>query len=650
MNKLLNYLYEMAWPGLMLITVIACQSHVEKPQESSLNKFEDSVVVEIYDLQDRRATKALLGYFNHENEFYRKEAALAFGSVQDTTAIPMLALLLNDSSAKVRVAAAYALGQSYDSSAVKPIARALSSEDSLLVRRELYEALGKVITQPQLPLLYQQPDNSPEEKEGLAWGLYRAGLRNVHDAAAVDLAITYLDTTNSYDIRLGAAHFLSRTRDLNLGNHENALITSSTEDPAANVRMAAIMALRKIPSFPVLKTLSHSATSDNDYRVRVNSLRGLATFDYDAIRVFAIKALNDSNVNVAIAAAELIDAKAVSGPETLEQAEAQKNPRVKASLYGTALRLALDKDVIVEKIKALYEESEDPYVKAGLLSALGNSINAHEFIITKTFSEEHPVVTTAGIEALIKLRRQETFPPELKPAFAGIFEQAIETGDVAMVATTAGLLSDPRYGFKEEYDSINFLYQAKSRLSLPKDNEALQVLNRAIAYFEGKEEIPETKNDYNHSIDWELVKTIKKDQIVKVKTEKGDIVMRLLINDAPGSVANFVKLSREGYFDNKNFHRVVPNFVIQGGCNRGDGYGSEDYSIRSELANLSYQEGAVGMASAGKDTEGTQWFVTHSPTPHLDGGYTIFAQVTEGMDVVHKIEVGDRILSVELMK
>ncbi|ELR69770.1 peptidyl-prolyl cis-trans isomerase B [Fulvivirga imtechensis AK7] len=650
MNKLLNYLHQMAWPVLILITVIACQSHVEKPKESSLSKFEDSLTVEIYDLQDKRDSRGLMSYFNNENERYRKEAALAFGSVQDSAAIPMLALLLNDQSPKVRKAAAYALGQSYDSGAVKPIVRALSAEDSLFVRRELYEALGKVITQPQLPLLYQQPDNNPEEKEGMAWGLYRAGLRNVHDAAAVELAISYLNSANSYDTRLGAAHFLSRTRDLDLGAHENVLITSSTEDPSANVRMAAIMALRKVPSFPALKTLSHSALSDNDYRVRANSLRGLATFDFDAIKFFAFKALSDSNINVAIAAAELIDSKAIPDPEVLEQAEKQNHPRVKASLYGTALRLAVDKDEVIKKIRQEYEESEDPYFKAGLLSALGHSIKSHEFIITKTFSEEHPAITTAGIEALINLRTEEDFPPQLKPAFAEIFEQAMETGDIAMVATTAGLLSDPKLGFKEEYSSTGFLYQAKSRLSLPKDNEALQVLNRAIAYFEGKEKMPETKNEYNNPIDWKLIKSIEKDQVVRVNTEKGDFLMRLLVEDAPGSVANFVRLSQAGYFDNKNFHRVVPNFVVQGGCSRGDGYGGEDYSIRSELTNLRYQEGSVGMASAGKDTEGTQWFVTHSPTPHLDGRYTIFAQVTEGMDVVHQIEVGDKILSVELLK
>jgi cyclophilin family peptidyl-prolyl cis-trans isomerase len=123
----------------------------------------------------------------------------------------------------------------------------------------------------------------------------------------------------------------------------------------------------------------------------------------------------------------------------------------------------------------------------------------------------------------------------------------------------------------------------------------------------------------------------------------------MLVDEAPGSVTNFLKLASEGYFNGKNFHRVVPNFVIQGGCNRGDGWGSEDYSIRSEFSLRKYKEGSVGMASAGKDTEGTQWFITHSPTPHLDGRYSIFAEVVEGMDVVHRIEIGDKIISVDIL-
>src|SRR6185295_14191556 len=102
-------------------------------------------------------------------------------------------------------------------------------------------------------------------------------------------------------------------------------------------------------------------------------------------------------------------------------------------------------------------------------------------------------------------------------------------------------------------------------------------------------------------VDWKLVGLINRDQRVLVKTTHGDIVLRLFVDEAPGSVANFVNLINAKYFDGRYYHRVVPNFVIQTGCSRGDGFGSEDYSIRSEFSQRRYKAGAVGMASAGKD-------------------------------------------------
>jgi cyclophilin family peptidyl-prolyl cis-trans isomerase len=119
--------------------------------------------------------------------------------------------------------------------------------------------------------------------------------------------------------------------------------------------------------------------------------------------------------------------------------------------------------------------------------------------------------------------------------------------------------------------------------------------------------------------------------------------------EAPGTVMSIARLVEEGYYDGKLFHRVVPNFVIQTGCPNGDGWGGLDFTMRSEFTELMYTSGTVGMASAGQDTESCQWFITHSPTPHLNGRYTIFAYVTSGMDVVQNIEVGDRIIKMSLI-
>ncbi|KPJ61722.1 MAG: peptidylprolyl isomerase [Latescibacteria bacterium DG_63] len=132
-------------------------------------------------------------------------------------------------------------------------------------------------------------------------------------------------------------------------------------------------------------------------------------------------------------------------------------------------------------------------------------------------------------------------------------------------------------------------------------------------------------------------------------TERGEIVIRLLGKEAPNTVENFVRLAQDGFYDGLTFHRVVPNFVIQGGCPRGDGWGGPGYTIRCEINRRHYLSGAVGMALAGKDTGGSQFFITHSPQPHLDGRYTIFGQVIRGMDVVDSIERGDRIVEVRIL-
>jgi cyclophilin family peptidyl-prolyl cis-trans isomerase/HEAT repeat protein len=135
-----------------------------------------------------------------------------------------------------------------------------------------------------------------------------------------------------------------------------------------------------------------------------------------------------------------------------------------------------------------------------------------------------------------------------------------------------------------------------------------------------------------------------------VTTEKGAFTIDLLPEDAPLTVDNFIKLARSNYFNGLEVHRVVPNFVMQDGDPRGDGNGGPGWSIRCEINMVPYERGAVGMALSGKDTGGSQWFVTHSPQPHLDGGYTVFGRVNEtGMKVVDNIVRGDKVLSIRIL-
>jgi cyclophilin family peptidyl-prolyl cis-trans isomerase len=136
---------------------------------------------------------------------------------------------------------------------------------------------------------------------------------------------------------------------------------------------------------------------------------------------------------------------------------------------------------------------------------------------------------------------------------------------------------------------------------------------------------------------------------VFLDTDRGTIQIELAVLDAPLTVENFITLARKGYFNGLSVHRVVPDFVVQDGDPRGDGEGGPGYSIRDELNERPYLRGTVGMAlDPWPDTGGSQYFITHSPQPHLDAKYTVFGRVIAGMDVVDKIQQWDVIRSVRI--
>ncbi len=133
----------------------------------------------------------------------------------------------------------------------------------------------------------------------------------------------------------------------------------------------------------------------------------------------------------------------------------------------------------------------------------------------------------------------------------------------------------------------------------------------------------------------------------EIKTAKGIMKLKFYEDDAPGTVANFIKLAKDGYYDGLTFHRVIPDFVIQGGCPDGTGAGGPGYTIKCELdgENQYHDRGVLSMAHAGRDTGGSQFFVCHSRTntAHLDRNHTCFGKVYEGLEVIDQIKEGDKI-------
>jgi peptidyl-prolyl cis-trans isomerase B (cyclophilin B) len=132
-----------------------------------------------------------------------------------------------------------------------------------------------------------------------------------------------------------------------------------------------------------------------------------------------------------------------------------------------------------------------------------------------------------------------------------------------------------------------------------------------------------------------------------METEKGTIHLELFDADAPNTVQNFVDLAQAGFYDGLNFHRVIPNFMIQGGCPKGTGTGGPGYTIKCEINENKHLAGSLSMAHRGPDTGGSQFFICHEPQPHLDGIHTVFGK-TDDMAVVNAIRQGDKILSVKI--
>ena len=675
------------WPLLLLLA--ACV-RTPRPTVDLDNKYHDATIRQIGTAQDERNTAALLPFLTNPNPNYRREAALAFASVQAPAAVPGLIPLLRDADPSVRRAAAYALGQTGDSTAVDSLRVRVLKETDDRVRRYVHEALGRTVTRTSLPELWRvEMLNDTARAAALAWGLSRAALRGLASPESIRRTVLVLNAPKlPARGRLAAVVGLSRTRGLDADLArlaETTLLRVAAKDRAYAVRAAAATTLGRIAALPApaattsaaiplpeasgaakapagaATVLARLATKDPDYRVRLSAIRALpfASETYAMSRKAVFYALAHDRAPVALTAAEwlLAHAKGESGPllAALADGNKQASPRVRAALLQAAVRHAspASRPSLTETIRRRYPAVPTVYEKSFLLQALAEDPAAFDFVQAEAFaSGQSPVVAGYALAALLTMRRSPDFPTARHADFAGAMRRALASGDVAQLGTAAEALADARLYPETQPADLAALRQAQARLQLPREIEAWQGLQQALDKLEkaARPTPSPLATAQQHPIDWAVVQGVPLGQQVRLRTSKGIILLELKPNEAPGAVASFVTLLGQKFYDTLYFHRVVPNFVAQGGDPRGDGNGSAPYNLRSEFGDLHYEEGSVGLASAGKDTESCQFFITHTPTPHLDGRYPIFAQVVGGLDVVHKLEIGDQILGVELVK
>ena len=650
----------------MALFLVQCMPFEEKKITHVELNVKDPLYQKIYNLQDQQKSDSLYAYFHHKDPSYRYLAAIAFSSLKDKNGLDSLSkLLVEDEVEEVRFAAAYAIGQIGDSLAETALIHAFIHNDTLgshKVCGAILEAIGKCASKKQLYHLATTQSYGKKDTlilEGQAWGIYRFALREKTLREGTQRMMKFVaDETYPENLRFIAANYLYRAKNIQLDSFAGVLVKTALAEKDSRIRMSLAIALGKTKADIALDALSRMFEKERDYRVKCNIVRALGNFPYEKAQSIAFKALKEENHHVANTAAQFFidygnpqDALVywrIAKSDTL----LQKNINLK--LYKAANKhlpayFVDTKGRINNELKRDFNQSNQATKKAAIIDALSAYGWNYKFIKDQGFTDKTALVKTSSVTALANICRSSDFRKlfgisyrRVQKEMLGFFIEAINTGDVGMVSEAANALQIPAMKFVDYLESTDTLTKALAKIKLPQEIESYYALTSAIAFLDGTTAPTPKLPKFNHPIEWRVLQSISEKTRAVIRTKKGRITIKLLPEIAPASVINFVQLAKSGFYNGKNFHRVVSNFVVQSGCPRGDGYGSLDFTIRSELAPVHYDEGGyVGMASAGNHTEGVQFFITHSPTPHLDGNYTIFAKVVEGMEELHRISEGE---------
>lgn len=662
-----------------LLLPTACQppeyNQKKEPEIGKVNlDLRNKKVQLLYNLRDKRNTDSLLLFLNDRDVTLRYLAALSFASVRDTNAITALAPLLNDPVEDVRVAAAFSLGQIGSPRCERPLIEAFMSKDSLSQHQRfnavVLEAVGKCGTRKSLRQIAATTTYLNTDTlllEGQCRAILRFALRDsaIIEEAATQRMVDYVgDEKVPAVARLVAATYLARAKGIVLDSAQSVTIGLGFVRAvnAPEVRAQIALALSKSTSSPAFGMLSKVIKTEQDWRVKCEIIKALGKFNYDTARVLVAERLYDPNPHVSRAAAEYFVQNGRPQDGEWYWRMVRDNPSwplsMQIALYHAANKnLSFRGDSTAKsdvnwRLKQLFQQAKSPYERAACLAGLAEHGRNYTWIHQYGFNDPTSAVKVAATEALVNIMIRPDFWGHFGEAAKGVrrtlynyTREVVANGDPGMIGALAPAFSTKNpLNFRDIRDSTRLedFRVAFGKLKMPRDYEAIAALEKTIAYLEGRPIPAMPKIPQNHPIDWNRMQVVTDQTEVSIQTAKGVIVLELWPQWAPASVANFIELAGTGFYNSKVFHRVVPDHVIQSGCPRGDGTGALDYSLRTEIGLCWYdQAGLLGMASSGFDTEGTQFFITHSARAHLDGNYTIFGRVKSGLEFVDQIQQGD---------
>lgn len=608
---------------LLATGLLGCASpDPHAPPIMPANKWTDDRAWAVLQAQDHRDVKALCAFLGDTSAMVREAAAMAMASVQDSASMQYLVPLLSDADPRVRLAASLALSFTTDTVLIAKLQRRAWEDPGATWHARLMDIS------------------------------LRAALNGRHTDAA--FLFDHLGRGDTL-VRTRAIAMLGRCPKEQLLPLEGRIIEAVPAEHDTNVRAFLLLALRHSTDPRTVELLKRTATTDGSAAVRVSALRALGK---NADAAFLLDRLTDTVAAVRRTVVERLQAMPVLDGQALwEAARRQRDPATAIPLHALVMKHGDEgtRSGCRALLADMAQQDPGPYLSAELLKA--RWANEPDTLRAVMLRNAPAVVRQAAFGTWWTFLEEKGTHADI--TYEGLYRDIVGTAfasnDPGLIASVCDKLS----AWKEDGCSVSDLnllvdpsreQHARSVLHPIKDLETIQLLDALTAARDGKPAPRHAGPAFNHPIDRNRLALLQQGQRYRISTMKGDIILAIEPDIAPGTCVAFDSLVTASYYDGRYFHRVVPNFVAQGGCPRGDGYGSMDWTLRTEIGANSFTTGALGIASAGRDTESCQFFITLMPAPHLDGRYTRFAHVVSGMDVAQRLVVGDRMVRVERLE
>jgi len=625
-------------------------------------------------------------WLNSKDRKIRVKAVESLGRIQDTSTVSWVANRMVDKDDSVRDKAAFAMGQFFSARAEEPLISILPYEKNTRIRSKMIEALGKTGTDKSAVLIRNAIESNERELErsgaisfgiiayrgyplhsisgslssllsvtsdpGVSWrsayGLYRSASFSEFKVL-IKLLSSSDDLTRFFSLKAQATiinYLKSPQAEKHHGNEllqqTSAIIQSidylnslrqALQDSCWYVRVAALQVceiLVPVHLFPEIK----ACCSDGNEQVRSVAIQTITRFKSSEAVNFLNDVFNKSN-DWRERGLALLQLSQLRPQTSLNLIKNSLSSSIWPENYY--LIMALEQIENQESTRLLLDllQTDEKAQLTLVLESLVNRSGIPVSILVDKLSLNDPVLTTivASKLALIKDRQ---FVPSLINAYQQ-FKAPQDAETLLAILAALDSIPDPQSKTLLEREAgspyINIRKAAASALSrLHPDTSIAPPLA----------DQPLTRQDF-------LMVQDNLNPRIRFTTSKGEFEIILYPQKAPATVSNFIELVNAGFYNGIYFHRVVPSFVIQAGDPRGDGWGGPGYSIPCEYNDIFYERGVVGMAHAGKDTGGSQFFITHTPQPHLNGRHTPFGRVVSGLEVTDQIEIYDRIIRAELI-